>query len=166
MAIRRIASAALALAAGSIIVCLTIPAGAASKSTPAPQYIVQFSATELPPSTSGVATFHSTSCAIGPATNPIVVQCHETGTIRFTASGGSGTATVTSVMSDINWKFKLHRSSVSSMAYRMVGKGTETSGASPIVRPVKVTGTIAVSPTPEPTLQGTEDIFPLANPVT
>ncbi|HXW81764.1 MAG TPA: hypothetical protein VEJ84_19825 [Acidimicrobiales bacterium] len=69
---------------------------------------------------------------------------------------------MSSPLSDINWKFTLHRSSVSSTTYQMVGKGTETSGASPIVRPVKVTGTITVSPTPGPTLQGTEDIFPLS----
>jgi len=159
MAIRRIASAALAFTAGSAVVCLTTAAGASP--TPTPQYIVQFSAVASAVSTNGLV-FHSTSCVIGPPTNPIVVQCQETGTVRFTASGGSGRATVSSPLSDINWKFTLHRSSVSSTTYQMVGKGTETSGASPIVRPVKVTGTITVSPTPGPTLQGTEDIFPLS----
>jgi len=145
------------------MVCLTTAAGAASTPAPVPQYIVQFSAVALPLSTNGLS-FHSTSCVIGPATNPIVVLCEETGTVKFTESGGSGTATVTSALAGIKWKFTLHRSSVSSTVYQMVGKGTETSGTSPIVRPVRVTGTLTVTPTPEPTLQGTENVFPLASP--
>jgi len=146
------------------MVGLPSAAGAAAIPAPVPQYVVQFSAIVLPPSAGGLE-FHSTSCGIGPATHPIMVLCQETGTIKFTASGGSGTATVTSVLSTINWKFTLHRSSVSSMVYQMVGKGTESAGATPIVRPVKVTGTLTVSPTPEPTFHGTEDVFPLPTPV-
>jgi len=159
MATRHLASAALAIAAGSALAALPSAAGAAP--APAPQYVVQFSAIALPPSTGGL-DFHSTSCAIGPATHPIVVPCHETGTIEFTASGGgSGTAMVTSALSSINWKFTLHRTSVSSTMYRMTGHGTESVGATPILRPVKVTGTLTVTPTPDPTFHGAEDVFPL-----
>ena len=162
MARRHFVSVALALTAGSAIGGL--PAAASAAPAAVPQYVVQFSAIASPPSASGLA-FHSTSCAIGPATHPIVVLCKETGTIRFAASGGSGTATETSVLSTIHWKFTLHRTSVSSTVYQMVGKGTESSGATPILRPVKVTGTLTVSPTPDPTFRGTEDVFPLPNAV-
>jgi len=166
MVMRHLASAALAITAGSVMVALPSAAGSAPAPAPAPvpQYIVQFSAIALPPSTGGLM-FHSTSCAIGPATHPIVVLCQETGTIQFTASGGSGTAKVTSALSSINWKFTLYRTSVSSTLYRMVGKGTESVGATPILRPVKVTGTLTVVPTPDPTFHGTEDVFPLPVPV-
>ncbi len=146
------------------MVGLPAAAGAAPIPAPVPQYVVQFSAIVLPPSAGGLE-FHSTSCGIGPATHPIMVLCKETGTIKFTASGGSGTATVTSVLSTINWKFTLHRTSVISTVYQMVGKGTESSGATPILRPVKVTGTLTVSPTADPTFRGTEDVFPLPIPV-
>ncbi len=162
MAMRRFASLALAIAGGSVIVGLPSLAGATP--TPVPQYIVQFSASALPPTASGLV-FHSTSCSIGPATHPIVVLCKEAGTVKFTASGGSGTATVTSAMTTIDWKFTLHRNSASSTVYQMVGKGSETAGASPILRPVKVTGTLKVSPTPEPMFYGTEDVFPLPSSV-
>lgn len=158
MTLRRLVPLALALTTGSLVATLPSPAGAVS--TPAPQYIVQFSATVLPPA-SAATGFHSTSCAIGPAIDPIVVRCQEDGTVRFTDTGGSGTATVTSVLSTIHWKFTLHRAAAVSTSYRMVGKGTETAGTSPVVRAVKVTGTVSVLPTPDPTFQGTEDIYPL-----
>jgi len=164
MVMRHLASAALAIAAGSVMVALPTAAGSAPAPAPVPQYIVQFSAIASPPSTGGLE-FHSTSCAIGPATNPIVVLCQERGTIKFTATGGSGTATVTSVLSSINWKFALYRTSVSSTVYRMVGKGTESVGTTPILRPVKVTGTLTLVPTPDPTFHGTENVFPLPTPV-
>ncbi len=166
MANRRVAAVALALTAGSVFVALPTSAGATSKPAPVPQYIVQFSAIVSPPSTTGLE-FHSTSCAIGPAIDPIVVQCNESGTIKFTATGGSGTATVTSVMATINWKFTLHRTSVSSTAYQMVGKGTESEGATatPITRVVKVKGPITVVPTPDPTFHGTEDVYPVPSTV-
>jgi hypothetical protein len=45
--------------------------------------------------------------------------------------------------------------------YRMTGKGTESVGTTPVLRPVKVTGELTVVPTPDPTFNGTEDIFPL-----
>jgi hypothetical protein len=160
MAIRHVATAALALAAGSVMVALPSTAGAAPAPAPVPQYIVQFSAIASPPATTGL-TFHSTSCAIGPATNPIVTVCQENGTITFLPSGGSGTATVTSVLSTIHWHFKLHRATATGTTYRMTGTGKETVGTTPVLRPVKVTGTLTVLPTPDPTLQGTEDIFPL-----
>jgi hypothetical protein len=157
-------AAGLTLTAGSAIVGLPNAAGAAPKPAPVPQYVVEFSAIAAPPSSTAL-DFHSTSCAIGPATNPIVVLCDETGTIKFTNTGGSGTATVTSALSSINWRFKLHRSSVSSTMYQMVGKGTESDGASPIVRLVRVSGTFTLTPTPDPTFQGTEEVFPLPIPV-
>jgi len=164
MTVRQSVSVALAIIGGSVIVGLPSVAGAAPKPPPVPQYIVQFSAIALPPSTGGLA-FHSTSCAIGPATDPIVVQCQETGTVRFTASDGAGTAMVTSALSTIDWKFTLLRTSVASTVYRMVGKGTESVGTTPVLRRVKVTGMITVLPTPDPTIQGTEDVFPLPIPV-
>lgn len=161
MSARRFASAALGLVAGSVLLVLPTGVGSASASTPTsvPQYIVHFSAIVTPPSTKGAA-FHSTSCDIGPATNPLVVRCHETGTIKFTTDGGSGTATVSSALTGIDWRFTLHRTSASSTTYQMTGKGTESSGASPVTRPVKITGTLTVTPTPDPTFHGTEDVFP------
>jgi hypothetical protein len=164
MTVRQSVSVALALIGGSVIVGLPSAAGAAPKPPPVPQYVVQFSAIALPPSTGGL-DFHSTSCAIGPATDPIVVQCQETGAIRFTPGGGSGTAMVTSALSTIDWTFTLHRTSVASAVYRMVGKGTESVGATPVLRRVKVTGMLTVLPTPDPTMQGTEDVFPLPIPI-
>jgi len=169
MANRRLISAALALAAGSVMVALPSTAGATATPAKVPQYIVDFDAIALPVSTGGLA-FHSTSCAIGPALDPIVVQCNETGTIEFTAKGGSGTATVTSPLSTISWEFKLHRTSATSTVpistvYRMVGKGTESQGSTPIVRPVKVKGLITLVATPDPTFHGTEDVYPRPTPV-
>jgi hypothetical protein len=78
--------------------------------------------------------------------------------------GGSGTASVSSVPAGINWKSTLVRSDPTTNAYRMVGKGTESMGASPVQRPVKVTGTLTVEPTPSPTIKGTEDVYPLPSP--
>jgi hypothetical protein len=43
----------------------------------------------------------------------------------------------------------------------MAGKGTESLGASPVLRPVTVTGTLTVEPTPDPTIKGTEEVHPL-----
>ncbi len=54
---------------------------------------------------------------------------------------------------------------MSSTVYRMVGKGTEGVGTTPILRHVKVTGTITLVPTPDPTFHGTENVFPLPTPV-
>ena len=130
-----------------------------------PQYIVQFTAIALPATPTGLQ-FHSTRCAIGPATNPIVVTCRETGTIRFTTTGGSGTAHVSSPLAGINWKFTLVRTDPTTSTYRMFGKGTESMGASPVLRPVKVTGTLTVEPTPNPTINGTEYVYPLLTPAT
>ena len=50
--------------------------------------------------------------------------------------------------------------------YRMVGKGTESIGTSPVLRPVRVTGTLTVEPTPNPTIKGTEEVYPLPTPTT
>ena len=163
-ATRRLLLTAFALAAGS---ALGVPsaAGAAPNPTPVPQYIIAFTATVLPTTPTGLE-FQSSSCAIGPATNPIVVTCKETGTIKFTATGGSGTASVSSVLAGINWKFTLVRSSAATNTYRMVGKGKESMGASPVLRPVKVTGKLTVEPTPNPTIKGTEDVYPLPTSTT
>jgi len=155
---------ALALTAVSALaIGLPSAADAAQKSTPVPQYIIRFSAIALPATPTGLQ-FHSTSCAIGPAINPIVVTCQETGTVKFVTAGGSGTAIVSSALAGINWKFTLVRSDPTSNAYRMVGKGTESMGASPVLQPVKVTGTLTVEPTPDPTVDGTEDVYPLPTP--
>jgi hypothetical protein len=161
---RHVASALLALTAGSALVGLPVAAGAAP-AAPHPQYVVQFKAIEVPPATTTGTAFHSTSCAIGPAIDPIVVQCQESGTILFTATGGSGTATVSSPLGSISWTFKLHRSSAVGSSYLMTGKGTESIGTTPVARPVKVTGTIATTPTPIPTFQGTESIYPLPSTI-
>jgi len=163
-ATRRLLLIALPLtAASALAVGLPVAAGATRVPLPLPQYVIQFSAIGSPATPTGLQ-FHSTSCAIGPATNPIVVTCHETGTIKFTTTGGSGTASVSSALAGINWKFTLVRSNLTTNTYRMVGKGTETMGASPVLRPVKVTGTLTVRPTPDPTINGTEDVYPLATP--
>ena len=162
-ATRRSLLTALALAAGSAA-ALGAPLAASATPNPAavPQYIIKFTAIVVPATTAGMQ-FHSTTCVIGPATNPIVATCQETGTIAFTSTGGSGTASVSSALADINWTFTLVRSSTAASAtYRMVGKGTESNGASPVLRPVKVSGRITVKPTPDPTLRGTEDVYPLA----
>ena len=162
LATRRLLLTALAFTAGSAL-ALGLPSAAGAAPTPAtvPQYIIQFSAIALPATPTG-AQFHSTSCAIGPATNPIVVTCQETGTITFTATGGSGTASVSSALAGINWTFTLVRSSAAATdTYQMVGKGKESMGTSPVLRPVKVTGTITVKPTPDPTINGTEDVYPV-----
>jgi hypothetical protein len=160
-ATRRLLLTALALAAGSALaIGLPSAAGATPNPAPVPQYIIYFSAIALPATPTGLQ-FHSTSCAIGPATNPIVATCRETGTIKFTTTGGSGTASVSSAIAGINWKFTLARSDLTTNSYRMAGKGTESIGASPVARPVKVTGTFTVEPTPDPTIKGTEELFPL-----
>jgi hypothetical protein len=164
LATRRVLLTTLALTAGSALgPGLPAAAGAAPNATPVPQYIIQFSAIALPATPTGLQ-FHSTSCVIGPATNPIVVTCKETGTITFTNTGGSGKASVSSVLAGIKWKFTLVRSSTTTSTYRMVGKGTESTGASPVLRPVKVTGTLTVIPTPGPTINGTEEVYPLPTP--
>jgi hypothetical protein len=164
IATRRLLLTALGLAAGSALATgLPSAAGAAPNPTPIPQYIINFSAIALPISPTGLQ-FHSTSCAIGPATNPIVVTCKETGKIRFTATGGSGTASVSSVLAGINWKFTLVRTDPTTSTYRMIGNGTESVGANPVLLPVKVTGSLTVEPTPDPTIKGTEDVFPLPPP--
>jgi len=164
LATRRLLLTALALTAGSALaIGLPSAAGAAPNPTPVPQYIIQFSAIALPATPTGLQ-FHSTSCAIGPATHPIVVTCQETGTIKFSTTGGSGTASVSSALAGINWKFTLVRSDPTTNTYRMAGKGTESMGASPVLRPVKVTGTLTVEPTPDPTINGTEDVYPLPTP--
>lgn len=164
LATPRLLLAALALTSGAALaIGLPSAADAAPNPTPVPQYVIQFSVIALPVATTGLH-FHSTSCAIGPATNPIVVTCQETGTIKFTTTGGSGTASVSSVLAGINWKFKLVRSAATTDTYRMVGKGTESTGTSPVARPVKVTGTLTVEPTPDPTINGTETVYPLPTP--
>jgi hypothetical protein len=164
LATRHLLLTALALTAGSALaIGLPSAAGAAPIPTPVPQFIIQFSAIALPASPIGLQ-FHSTRCIIGPATHPIVVTCQETGTIKFTTTGGSGTATVSSALAGINWKFTLVRSDATTNRYRMVGKGTESMGATPVLRPVKVTGMLTVEPTPDPTINGTEDVYPLPTP--
>jgi hypothetical protein len=164
LATRRLLLTALALTAGSALaIGLPSAAGAAPNPRPVPQYIIQFSAIALPATPTGLQ-FHSTRCAIGPATNPIAVTCRETGMIKFTTTGGSGRARVSSALAGINWKFTLVRSDPTTNTYRMVGKGTESMGASPVLRPVKVTGTLTVKPTPDPTINGTEDVYPLPTP--
>ncbi len=156
--------AALALTAGSALaVGLPAAADAAPNPAPVPQYIIQFSAIALPATPTGLH-FHSTSCAIGPAIDPIVVTCQETGTIKFTSAGGSGAASVSSALAGINWKFTLVRSNPTTNTYQMAGKGTESMGTSPVLRPVKVTGQLTVEPTPDPTINGTEDVYPLPTP--
>ncbi len=165
LAIRRSLLTAMALTAGSALAFgLPSAATAAPNLKPVPQYVIDFSAIALPAATPGLQ-FHSTRCVIGPATNPILVTCQEKGTIRFTAAGGSGAASVSSALAAINWKFTLVRTNVATNTYRMVGKGTESLGASIALRPVKVTGTLTVEPTPDPTITGIEDVFPLPTPV-
>jgi hypothetical protein len=165
LGIRRTVLSTLALAAGSAL-ALAAPSAASAAPNPKalPQYVIHFRAIVLPPSTTTGLQFHSTSCAIGPTSNPIVVTCQESGTIKFAATGGSGTATVSSALAGIDWKFSLVRSSASANTYRMVGSGTESVGTSPVRLPVRVTGTITVEPTPLPTITGTEDVTPLLPP--
>jgi hypothetical protein len=160
VATRRSLLTALALTAGSAL-ALGLPAAAdaAPNPTSVPQYIIHFSAIASPAATPTGLQFHSTSCAIGPAINPIVVTCKETGTIRFTTSGGSGKASVSSPLAGISWSFTLVRSSAATNSYRMVGTGTESVGTTPVSRPVKVTGTLTVVPTPDPTINGTENVY-------
>ncbi len=158
-ATRRLLLTALPLTAASAL-AVGLPAAAGGTPVPPalPQYVIQFSAIGLPAMPTGLQ-FHSTSCAIGPATNPIVVTCKETGTIKFTTTGGSGTGSVSSALAGINWTFTLTRSIAVTNTYMMVGYGTESMGATPVVRPVKVTGTLTVKPTPDPTIGGTEDVY-------
>ena len=168
MPTRRPLLAALALAAGSTLV-LAAPAGATiTPPRPIPQYLISFTAIAQPGDPTVGLQFHSTACAIGPATNPIVVTCQENGHIVFSTVGGSGTAAVSSVMAGINWTFKLVRASATGSTYAMSGTGTESVGTTPIRRPVRVTGRITVIPTPDPTLgpiiKGTEAVYPLPIP--
>lgn len=162
---RRLLLSTVALAAASApALSLASPANAATGSAAVPQYIVNFTAIAGPPAPDGLP-FHSTACAIGPAIDPIVVTCQESGVISFTAAGGSGRASISSVLADINWTYTLTRSTASAATtYRMVGTGTETVGTSPVLRPVRVTGTIMVKPTPDPTIHGTEDVYPRLTP--
>jgi hypothetical protein len=157
-ATRRLLSSALPFAAASALAVGLPAAGATPVPPPLPQYVIGFSAIGLPATSIGLQ-FHSTRCAIGPATNPIVVTCQESGTIRFTTTGGSGTASLSSALAGINWAFTLTRSSAATNTYKMVGYGTESIGATPVVRPVKVTGKLTVKPTPDPTISGTEDVY-------
>jgi hypothetical protein len=164
LATRRLFLTALALTAGSALaIGLPSAATAAPTVTQVPQYIIQFSAIALPVTPSWLQ-FHSTRCAIGPSTNPIVVTCKETATIRFTNAGGSGTATVSSVLAGIHWKFTLVKANPITNVFRMVGRGTESIGSSPVLRPVRVTGTLTLEPTPDPTIKGSEDVYPLPTP--
>ena len=95
IAIRRSLLTALALTAGSALALgLPAAAGAAPNPTAVPQYIIHFTAIALPAATTTGLQFRSTSCAITPATNPIVATCKETGTIKFATAGGSGSAHV------------------------------------------------------------------------
>lgn len=157
---RRSLLTALPLTAASALAVGLPAAGATPGPRLLPQYIIEFSAIGLPVAPTGVQ-FHSTRCAIGPATNPIVVTCQETATIKFTATGGSGTANVSSALAGINWTFTLTRTSAVTNTYKMVGYGTESMGASPVLRPVKVTGKFTLKPTPGPTISGTEDVYPI-----
>jgi hypothetical protein len=161
-ATRRLLLPALALTAGlALSIGLPPAAGAAPNSAPAPRYVIHFTAIARPGAPTGLR-FHSTSCIIGPASNPIVVICHEKGTIKFTTTGGSGTARVSSALAGISWRFTLVRgASTATDTYRMVGKGTESIGTSPVLRPVKVTGTLTVELTPNPTFHGTEHVHAL-----
>jgi len=164
-ATRRLLLSALALTAGSTAaVCLPSAVGAAPNPAPLPQYLVAFSASALPATTLELQ-FHSTRCAIGPATDPVVVTCDETGSISFTAAGGSGVATVSSALAGINWKFTLVRSGPTGSTYRMSGRGTESVGTSPVVRAVKVTGTLTVGHAAVPTISGTEEVYPVPTTV-
>jgi hypothetical protein len=157
-ATRRLLLTALPFTAASALAFGLPAAGAAPVPAPLPQYVVQFNAIGSPATPTGLQ-FHSTNCAIGPATNPIVVTCQETGTIKFTSTGGSGTASVSSALAGINWTFTLTRGSAVTDTYKMVGYGTESIGTTPVVRPVKVTGELNVKPTPDPTISGTEDVY-------
>jgi hypothetical protein len=165
IAIRRSLLTALALTAGSALALgLPAAAGAAPNPTALPQYIIHFTAIALPAATTTGLQFRSTSCAITPATNPIVATCKETGTIKFATAGGSGSASVSSPLAGINWRFTLVRSAATTDTYRMVGNGTESMGATPILRPVKVTGTLTVEPTSAQTIKGTENVYPKLRP--
>jgi hypothetical protein len=156
-ATRRLLLSALPFTATSALAVGLPATGATPLPPPLPQYVIHFSAIGLPATPIGLQ-FHSISCAIGLATDPIVVTCQETGTIRFTTTGGSGSASVSSALAGINWMFTLTRSNAVTNTYKMVGYGTESVGATPVVRPVKVTGKLTVKPTPDPTISGTEDV--------
>ncbi len=168
-ATRRPLLAALALTAGPILtLAMAVPAGAATTPPPpTPQFVIHFSAVTQPPPdpTLGLA-FHSTACVIGPPTHPLLVKCQENGHVVLSATGGSGSASLSSAFAGINWTFKLVRTSTATTTtYLMSGKGTESTGASPVLRPVRVTGRITVIPTPDPTagptIRGTEAVYPL-----
>ncbi len=157
-ATRRLLLTALPFTVASALAIGPPAAGATPVPSQLPQYVIQFRAIGSPATPTGLQ-FHSTSCAIGPATNPIVVPCQEVATITFAATGGSGTASLSSALAGINWTFTLTRSSAATDTYRMVGHGTESMGATPVVRPVKVTGNLTVKATPDPTISGTEDVY-------
>jgi hypothetical protein len=168
---RRPLLAVLAFAAGSTLALgLATPAGASISPPPVPQFIIHFTAYTQPPDPTLGLQFHSTTCTIGPATHPIVVTCKESGHIVFSTAGGSGSASVSSVLVGINWTFTLARATaIGATTYTMSGSGTESTGTTPVLRRVRVTGTIALIPTPDPTLgptiKGTENIYPVPSPV-
>ena len=164
MPTRRLLLAALALAAGTTLALAAPATATVTPPPPVPQFVISFTAIAQPPvSTAGLA-FHSTACAIGPATHPIVVTCHESGHIVFSTVGGSGSASVSSALAGINWTFTLLRATATGTTYAMSGRGTESVGTTPILRPVRVTGRITVFPTPDPTIKGTEAVYPLPIP--
>jgi hypothetical protein len=157
---RRPLIGSLALVMGSALALgLAAPAGASATPRPVPQYIIHFSAYLSPPSSGGLA-FRSNFCTISPATSPVVAKCQENGVIRLSSTGGNGRAKVSSPMVGINWTFTLVATGPN--RYQMSGKGTESPSGPPILRPVRVTGTIETAPTPIPTLKGTQYVFPLS----
>jgi hypothetical protein len=170
MSTRRPLLAALAFAAGlTLSLGFATVAGATITPVPVPQFIIHFTAISRPADPTTGLQFRSTSCAIGPATHPIVVPCQETGHIVFSSIGGSGSASLSSVLAGINWTFSLARASATTATtYAMSGTGTESTGTTPVRRPVRVTGQITVLPSPDPTLgpvvKGTENIYPLPFP--
>ncbi len=169
LATRRPLLAALALAAGPILtLAVAVPAGAAAiPPPPTPQFIIHFSAlTQPPPDPTLGLGFRSIACVIGAPTHPLVVKCQENGHVVLSTTGGSGSASLSSVVAGVNWTFKLVRTTAASTTtYLMSGNGTESTGTSPVLRPVRVTGRITVVPTPDPTLgptiRGTEAVYPL-----
>ena len=159
----------LALVAGSsLAIGFAAPAGATTP-PPVPQYLIRFTAitTKAPDPTVG-RLFRSTACVIGPATNPIAFNCQENGHIVLDSVGGLGTASLSSVIAGINWNFTLRRAVTGATTFVMNGSGTESQGASPVSRPVHVTGRITVIPTPDPTvgpiIKGTEAVYLVPTP--
>jgi hypothetical protein len=168
LAVRRSLVAALALAAGSALAAGVATSAGATTPPPVPQYLIRFEALGAPGPVPGL-TFHSTACVIGPATNPILVNCKESGHVVFSSVGGEGVASLSSVIAGIKWTFILIKSSAAgSTTYLMNGTGTESQGTTPIQRPVRVTGKITVIPTPAgvvgPLVKGTEAVYLLPVP--